>query len=521
MFRKIIRTVFSLLILPLIAISSAQDEVTLLKWAGPPGSKPEGFSEWIKENPYSEEIRIKPSGIHEIDERADKVAIFTESSLAPSIDEEINQLISDLQSDGYSVLNYTMSGGTPDSLRNFLKSLYASDSIEGALFIGNLPIAWYQIKNDYYSYGYAEWPIDLFYMDLDGNWLDTLEYDATDTLVSGQDSIYDTHYGNVAPEIYVGRLITTGIGVDSLLLQNYFRKDSAYRNGSIELQHRALVYVDDDWEYWASQYANAVSLLYSDTMLVSKPESTRASDYRIELDTVRAWVSVFAHSSPSRHQFSYNSGLNVDYYYGNEYNSQNPPANFYNHFACSFARYTTGPFGAGYSIFNQNYGVGALGSTKTGSMLDFSYFYQPLGNGKNLGEAYRDWFNYIAQGGFSVNEISWHYGMTLLGDPFLKPTGHSSGLEEVTGKNDETSLISAVKYSPDNNILVEYSINEKSSVRINIFDISGRLVRKIYSGVREKGKHSISLNGNKLSSGIYFIRIETEEKQSSKSFIIL
>ena len=402
-----------------------RDSVKLLQWAGPPGSRPGTFKEWIVSHPYTKfSVRLDKTVIG--NRKAGAVAILINSTIASSLTSEVHRLMVNLQWEGYTVSSYEVSGGTPASLRSFLEDLYTIDNIEGALFIGDLPVAWFQVGMDYNSpiYGYAEWPIDLFYMDLDGNWLDILKHGVGDTLVPGQDGIYDTHSGDVSPEIYIGRLTPTGIGNDTLLIKNYFSKDNAYRYHTIELQHRALVYIDDDWEPWASHHAWEVSLLYPDILVVSDSNTTIASDYKVRLDTVRAWVSVFAHSWPGGHAFYYNDHTSTDTYWATEYTSQDPPSNFYNHFCCYFARYTTNGYGGGRAIFTQTYGVGAIGSTKTGSMLDFDYFYQPLSEGKTIGTAFKEWWDYIASGGITFSELCWHYGMTLLGDPFLKPTGH-------------------------------------------------------------------------------------------------
>lgn len=515
---KLKETLLIIILIGSIAVYGApQDEVNLLRWGGPEGTKPGTFREWIEEHPYNNQFKVNVGYVSGYRDR--KVAIFTEESIATSLDEEINHLISELQNEGFSVYNYTLQGGTPDSLKNLLKSLYSTDSIEGALFIGDLPIAWYQVKNDFNSYGYAEWPVDLFYMDMDGQWVDNLEYDPNDTLVSGSDSIYDGHSGDVGPEIYVGRLLPTGMGDDTLLLQNYFRKDSAYRDGGIELQHRALVYVDDDWEYWANSWGGDVAILYDDTLLISDPETTRAVDYRPRLDTVRAWVSLFAHSWPGGHQFIYNNYSSYDYYYSNEYNDQNPPSNFYNFFCCSFCRYTTSGYGGGMSIFNPDYGVGAIGSTKTGSMLEFTPFYTTLSQEKNLGEAFRDWFDYIAAGGFSHNELCWHYGMTLLGDPFLKPTGHASGVD-ITDKNGKNIRLS-INYASERAVQVAYSLSSDAFVDLKLFDVSGRIIKKVLSGFKTAGDYLIRVKTDELQDGIYIVKLRAGKKNSSKSIIVI
>ncbi len=512
---------FFVLIIFVITLEAAeQDEVTLLRWTGPPGSKPGTFKEWISANPYSELSVIKSLEMGKI-RAGEKVAILVEKSIASGLDGEISQLTSNLNSDGYSVLYYELSGGTPDSLRSVLCSLYVNDSIEGALFIGNLPVAWFQIKNDFDTYGYREWPIDLFYMDLDGEWIDSLKYDAVDTLVAGQDSIYDIHRGDLSPEIYVGRLTPTGIGNDTLLLQNYFLKDNRYRTDSIRLQERALFYIDDDWEVFAPSWSASVARIYNDTLLVTHPESTTAYRYRQRLDTVRAWVSVFAHSSPSGHSFYYSNRDSIDRYYSYEYTTQDPPANFYNHFACSFDRYTSNGYGGGRSIFNQSYGLASIGSTKTGSMLDFDSFYQPLSEGKNLGEAFRDWFTYILQNGVTFNELCWHYGMTLLGDPFLKPLGHSSGIEDVPVLSYNDFKISPIVSSRLSNVEIKCAFTSNIFADIKLYDCSGRFLKILFSGIIEKGSNKISLPLEEIESGVYFIKLENSEIKRVGKVIIL
>jgi hypothetical protein len=360
------------------------------------------------------------------------VAIVADQAVAGELAGEIGQLVSNLQRWGYSILSYEVSGGTPEELRALLRDAHTSQRIEGALLIGSLPVAWFQVKDDFGQDGYAEWPVDLFYMDLDGTWLDTMRYDPHDTLVPGHDGVYDVHTGNLMPEIYVGRLMPNGLGDSLQALRNYFRKDNAFRHDTIALVPRALVFVDDDWQSYAPEWSRDVGILYPERTTYTEPETTRAPVYRRNLDTVQAWVSVFAHSWSHGHGFYYNQHRQMDYYYGSEYTTQDPPANFYNHFACSFGRYTDTGYGAGRSIFNPNYGLAAVASTKSGGMLDFSHFYAPLARGQTLGMAFREWFSYITAQGIGPAELCWFYGMTLLGDPFLRPSWYPDvGISEI------------------------------------------------------------------------------------------
>jgi hypothetical protein len=233
-----------LFLIAILVLAAAQDNVTLLRWAGPDDSKPESFEEWIKLHPYTDFFYTLDYIKH--GDRAGNIAIFTEQSIANALTTDLNRLTSSLQTEGYTVYSYQMTGGTPETLRTMLQNLYNGNGLDGALFIGNLPIAWFEVANDFNQYGYADFPIDLFFMDLDGTWLDTMN--------TGNGK-YDGHTGNVHPDIFVGRLYPTGLGDDTLLLQNYFRKNNSFRHDTLLLTQRALVFVDDDWIPWAGQWA--------------------------------------------------------------------------------------------------------------------------------------------------------------------------------------------------------------------------------------------------------------------------
>ena len=105
--------------------------------------------------------------------------------------------------------------------------------------------------------------------------------------------------------------------------------------------------------------------------------------------------------------------------YNFEVHALRPRALFYNLFACSNTKFMeTNNLGNWY-IFVDDYGLLAIGSTKSGSMLDFFSFYQPLGQGNSIGESFKQWFETQAWGGFEDWEQGWYFGMNVLGDPTL------------------------------------------------------------------------------------------------------
>jgi hypothetical protein len=382
------------------------DTVVVTQWAGE--GEPMTYNEWLAlvglPTPIESELvdnYLPPPG-----RDAGKFCIIVNTTLYSSITASLDQYILDLTWEGYEVSLYTMSGGTPEELKAFIQARYG-EGTAGFLLIGDLAVAWFE--HDYW--GHEEFPCDLFYMDMDGVWTD-----------SDTDGKYDLHTGDVEPEVWMGRLTASTLiygGADEVtLLQNYFAKNHQYRMGLTVLDDRGLMYVDDDWFGSSTTWANNMRLSYDSVVLVNDKYETTSDDYEDRLTHNYEFIQVCAHSSPTLHSFAV-PGSHGGYTYYHEVISIDPVALFYNLFACSNARFIATNYMGGWYIFCDSYGLASVGSTKTGAMLRFEYFYGPFGSGGTIGEAFMDWFVEIASGGFTSSETAWHYGMTVCGDPTL------------------------------------------------------------------------------------------------------
>jgi len=60
-------------------------------------------------------------------------------------------------------------------------------------------------------------------------------------------------------------------------------------------------------------------------------------------------------------------------------------------------------------------------------------------------------------------------------------------------------------FNPITNI--SYSISSQGKVDLIVYDILGRGIQSIVSEVQAPGKHRVTFDGSKLSSGIYFYRL--------------
>jgi hypothetical protein len=68
---------------------------------------------------------------------------------------------------------------------------------------------------------------------------------------------------------------------------------------------------------------------------------------------------------------------------------------------------------------------------------------------------------------------------------------------------------------------VMLTLSESTDVCIEIYDISGRLVHKIYDGYIEEGEHSVDINLTNFSNGLYILKASDENSVDQKKFVVV
>ncbi|MFH0926762.1 MAG: hypothetical protein V1872_14210, partial [bacterium] len=376
---------------------------------------------------------------------AKKVLLLVNKDIYASILTSLNQYIADLEAEDYRILVTKFLNGSPQEVKDYMKIIR---DLKGVVLIGDLPVAWFEVNDDARHVGFAcMFPIDLFYMDLDGTWQD-----------ADNDGFYDTHdagSGDLAPEIWLGRLTASPISHPAMdevgLLKNYFAKNHTYRTGKLSIKQRALSYLDDGIDY-IETYLNKA---YSDVTLINDHATTNATDYKKRLKEDYEWIYLGCHSNANFHVFYNmdNSPWTSSSVYCLDIRDIDPTTLFYTLDTCYAGRYTSSNYVGGHYTFAKTYGLTTFGSTKTTTTLKTKEFYFPLGSTarKNIGEAFKEWFE--KQNLESILDKYYRYpiyGMTLLGDPTLSLDLPIPSIDSITISGKDVTFTGSGKINNGN-----------------------------------------------------------------------
>jgi len=225
------------------------------------------------------------------------VRIYVNSSIASSISTEIDQYEQDVINQNYTVNIINWSQTNVTLLRNdLINASNQPEGLEGAVLIGDFPAAFLQYWDSAWGIN-RTYPCDLYLTDLDGEWVDK-------DIADGLFDVHNNGTGDIYPEIWIGRICPESLNnTDHLTAyQDYFARNHAYRTGQLTRPHSQLVYIDDDWSPWTSEWL-ADMTAYTNITSVSTNSITTAADYKNRLTHLYEFVHIFVHSWPYEHLF--------------------------------------------------------------------------------------------------------------------------------------------------------------------------------------------------------------------------
>ncbi len=338
---------------------------------------------------------------------AQNVEVLIQPGLDSQLGSRFTRYLDDLVNDGWNPNVYAVpTGTTPEQLRTYLRSRYETAGTVGAVVVEAtqwatpLPYA----KYDDTSPPNDRAPVDLFYMDLDGQWDDP-----------DNDGYYEHHSngsGTQTPEIWLGRMTVDTVS----RLESYLDRNHTYRywpTGS-KAERPALGYVTHDWSPGTTA-RTAIGQAFTVPTWVTYPDAT-AAGWKADIQDSYAFAFVATHSSHWTHWFD-SGTVSVTDIPGIDSRTR-----FFYLWACHAAdfgghdRYLAGEY-----VFGTEAGLGSLGSANSGGLWPRDFYFEKLNEGYTLGEAYFLWTFDEANpdGSFTDDWLGWHWGMSTIGDPTL------------------------------------------------------------------------------------------------------
>lgn len=262
-----------------------------------------------------------------------EIRLVIEQRLAQPLKPEIERFSADLRAEGYdvSVESSLQADAKPASIRSALQSWFDdAGAPTGAILVGEFAAP---LFNDAKRTGDPYWHdqlVDLYYMDLDGAWID-----------ANSDGVFETHrsfegrwVGRIAsrvtkqwlpsldrrqPDIWVSRLragTLAPLGDELTLYREYFARNHAYRTGKEPVAPRAFMVAGgprNGVRFSTSGWGARPQELYSDVD-VHECKDNVSGVLRDKLSDPQGWsiAVIGSMSGPRMHAFHTYEGEHID-----------------------------------------------------------------------------------------------------------------------------------------------------------------------------------------------------------------
>lgn len=129
-------------------------------------------------------------------------------------------------------------------------------------------------------------------------------------------------------------------------------------------------------------------------------------------------------------------------------------------------------------------------------------------------------FNYVDDSALAGKSYRYMLGVTDAEGEFVSPI-QSLTMPGATSRLEQNS---PNPFNPQT--AIRFSLDSKQSVKLSVYDVNGRLVRMLVSGVKEVGTHSVTWDGrdnagSSVSSGVYFYRLDAGKFSQTKKMVML
>ncbi len=101
------------------------------------------------------------------------------------------------------------------------------------------------------------------------------------------------------------------------------------------------------------------------------------------------------------------------------------------------------------------------------------------------------------------------------------------GVEHTPGNVPGRFILRHISHNPSRNrAVLEYQLPVAQKVSMNVYDVTGKLIKKLIDAEEQAGTHQVVWNGsdgqgNHVASGIYFVKFETERYHSTQKLLLI
>ena len=195
-------------------------------------------------------IRVPPV------ENRGKMILLVDSTVAPSLSNELAVLQQDLAGDGWTVLRHDVARGADVGLtgdvqvvavKSIIQADFNSDpsNVKGLFLFGHIPVPYSgDIQPDGHANHQGAWPADMYYGDMTGTWTDSSVSDSTSSYSANKNTPGDRKWdqsnlpANGTLALQMGRVdfynlpqFMTSVAKDeTALLRQYLNKEHRYRH---------------------------------------------------------------------------------------------------------------------------------------------------------------------------------------------------------------------------------------------------------------------------------------------------
>jgi hypothetical protein len=171
---------------------------------------------------------------------------------------------------------------------------------------------------------------------------------------------------------------------------------------------------------------------------------------------------------------------------------------------------------------NSNFEVSALTTVKAGNDTINALWGDYSGICRRYNHPGEVWFE-GQYGSTTLTKINWIAKLQ-------KPTACTEQniiAEKSRPGNLKTSLNTSLTVFPNpfsNSSTISFTLSQSQKVLINIYDVNGRMLKTLANEQMQPGLHQLTWDakdeeGNNISAGIYFLRIETKDNSETKKII--